>query len=641
MSENVYSGRYIQGRGDKKWLDLIDRSFGMLNSSPELPNMKMLYKSATDMFSEGFIWGNGWWMQNSYGFTLGAVPLLGPFWQRILQNSYDGFWKRIGDGKRIGYDDGIVRENDVRSLCAPDGCLGDCVTENAIVYRQGDGDWSSYDWFYEATAAGVVIETEILLFSRDTEQIGKYIPLMKRSLDFIEKTRAENGLFLVGPSCDLLAPSYGGSYDAKTDTVGKGYLTGVAVTYAAALRGFIELLKIAKETGMISEYQSRFDRCIEALPLLLTDEGYFCKSMDPDGTKHGVIGAEKYGYLSSVANVDAVASGIVDRAAAEKIYAAIAATPGIRPEGVICNNWPHLDDTINNYRTHSSAGNSFYFGSGDWVDGGCWGTVEGRAILTYLMLGKYDDAYKAAGWYMKWAEEYRMDAPLSQWGHNTNNPWQGENDDHTSCKQPVSVMVDNFASVTCLIRGLFEYRADADGLYIIPHVPDGIEEYIQNEPVWYAGHEIYIGYRSGGARPRASFTGRPAAVRDGAVFIPAKELCSLDKVYIRVDCSDEPLPMMFAPVSEKPSGDIRRLPEELKDIYRDCKKKSASAKDPLLAEQLRQIMLSCEAACARRRLPFDRHELRPMTEEKKEIITGAYDGAVKQLYQGLKYRDRG
>ena len=55
MSENVYSGRYIQGRGDKKWLDLIDRSFGMLNSSPELPNMKMLYKSATDMFSEGFI----------------------------------------------------------------------------------------------------------------------------------------------------------------------------------------------------------------------------------------------------------------------------------------------------------------------------------------------------------------------------------------------------------------------------------------------------------------------------------------------------------------------------------------------------------------------------------------------------------
>ena len=639
MSDNIYTGRHISGRGDGKWLELIDRSFDMLRSSPELPNLKMLYKSATDMFSEGFIWGTGWWIQNSYGFTLGAVPLLGPLWSRILQNSYDGFWKRIGDGKRIGYDSGVPsKDRDVRNLCAPDGSLGDCVSEDAIIYRQGDGDWSSYDWFYEATAAGVVMEAEILLFSRDLSEIRKYLPLMKRSLDFIEKTRAENGLFLVGPGCDLLAPSYGGSYDEKTDTVGKGYLTGVAVTYTSALKRYVELLKMAGDTESVSEYQARYERNIEALPQLLTDKGYFCKSMDPDGTMHGVYGAERYGYLCSVPNVDAVAAGILSRETEESVYQAIAAADGIRQAGVICNNYPHLDDTLMSYRNHTAGEHSLGWRSGDWVDGGCWGTVEGRALLAYLKLGKYDDAYRSASWYMKWAEEYRMDAPLSQWGKNTNNPWQKESDDHTECQRPVAVMIDNFASVTCLIRGLFEYRADADGLYIIPHIPDGIDEYIQNEPVWFGGCAIYAGYRRGSGMTRASLTGKPVRMRDGAVFIPAKALERGGRAYLRIDSSDEPLPMMFSPVCERPSGNIRRLPDEMKEIYRGCRKRLSSEKDPLAAMQLTEIMLSCEAANERRRLPFERHELRPMTDEKKEIIIGAYDGAVKELYKGLKYR---
>ena len=76
----TYNGQHIRGTGDTAWLELIDKSFSMLHSSPTLPNLKMLYKSATDHFSEGFIWGNGWWIQNSYGFTLGASPLLDPFW---------------------------------------------------------------------------------------------------------------------------------------------------------------------------------------------------------------------------------------------------------------------------------------------------------------------------------------------------------------------------------------------------------------------------------------------------------------------------------------------------------------------------------------------------------------------------------
>ena len=55
-----YEGKHIRGKGDAAWLELIDKSFSMLHSSPTLPNLKMLYKSATDHFSEGFIWGGYW-----------------------------------------------------------------------------------------------------------------------------------------------------------------------------------------------------------------------------------------------------------------------------------------------------------------------------------------------------------------------------------------------------------------------------------------------------------------------------------------------------------------------------------------------------------------------------------------------------
>ena len=170
---------FIRGSGNPERLKLIDDSFSMLRDSPLLPDLRMLYKSSSDMLSEGFIWGDGWWIQNSFGFTMGAVPLLDPFWSKILQNSYDAFWERIGDGNRIGADNGVPTHPNY-GYRAPDGSLGDCVKPGVgIIYRQGDGDVDSYDWFYEATAAGVLMEAEILLFDRRPEQIRAYRVISK------------------------------------------------------------------------------------------------------------------------------------------------------------------------------------------------------------------------------------------------------------------------------------------------------------------------------------------------------------------------------------------------------------------------------------------------------------------------------
>ena len=629
---------YTTGSGDPEKLRLVEQSFAMLHDSPTLPNLRMLYKSSTDMFSEGFIWGDGWWIQNSFGFTMGAIPLLDPFWSKILQNSYDAFWTRIGDGKRIGADNGVPTHPNY-GYRAPDGSLGDCVSRIGIIYRQGDGDVDSYDWFYEATAAGVLMEAEILLFDRRPEQILKYLPLIRRSLDHIESARAENGLFLVGPSANLLAPSYGGSPADEDGTPQKGYLTGLSVTTAAALKKCAALCRMVGDGETAAEYERRLERTLSALPALLTDEGYFVKSMDPDGTKHGVYGADRYGYLEGVCNVDAAAWGVVGSELSRSICEKIASVPGIRPAGILCTNYPHLDDTLPAYRNRSSEPHSLGWRSGDWVDGGCWATVEGRAILAYLKTGAYEDAFRAAGVYMKWAEEYRQDAPMSQWGFNTNNPWQQENDDHTVCQHPVSVMIDNFAPVTCLLRGLFGWDADENGLVVRPQIPGDITELRQHVPVVFGGCSIYAAYTGGDGPLAATLNGVPIpAEEDGCVRIPASLLPRGTEVCLTLDRSGAASALSVDELKRDDAltGDYAGLPDDLAVICRECSSALDAETDPLRAARLREILSAAEVAALRRRLPFDRHELRPMTEEKISQIMNLYDQTVRELYEGLR-----
>lgn len=630
MKTDDFRGKYIRGTGDTEYLRLIDESFAMLQTSCVLPHLKMLYKSETDMFGEGFLWGNGWWIQNSYGFALGAAPLLDPLWFGKLQNSYDAFWNRIGDGKRIGSDSGVAEPGSMYALCPPDGSLGDAVFPVGIVYRQGDGDFNSYDWFYEAAAAGVVIQTELLLFDRRPEQLKKYIPLLWRSLNFVERTRAENDLFLVGASANLLAPSWGGSYNKETGEIGKAYLTGISVTYSAALIRFIELLRMTGDKAGEEICRARLERNLAALPQLLTEEGYFVKSMDPDGTKHGVYGADEYGYLESVCNVDAIAGGVVSGETAESIYRKLASVPGIRPAGVLCTNYPHLDDTPPCYKNHTKGPDSFGFRSGDWVDGGCWCTVEGRAVLAYLKLGKYRDAYRACRVYMDWAEEYRQDAPLSQWGFNTNNPWQKENDEHTVCQYPVAVMIDNFAAVTCLLRGLFDYRAEAEGLRLTVQMPDTIETYIQSVPVRFGGCEIYLSYRKS-ENLSAELDGKQLTCSGNEIFIPAERLCAGKRVFLTINGAEPAVPSAKETFPDAaPDG----LGEKTASIYAECVSLLKTETEPMRRRMLEEILASCTAAAERRRLPFDRHTLRPMTEDRRTQIIDAYDKTAETLYEG-------
>jgi hypothetical protein len=488
-----YKGKYCSGTGDADFLRLIDESFAFFHPNPVVPNLTMIYNADWDTFTEGAGWG-AWWIQNSYGFSYAATPFLQEPWFSTLQRSWDLFWDNQGDGVRKGgWGDGTP--NQLSELVAPDGGLGDTAAPGKIIYKQGDGDVKMHDWFYEATAACLVMQAEILLVNRDKAALEHYLPKMERACNFIERTRdPKNNLFLVGPACNLLAPSYGG-VKMPDGTFGKGYLTGVSITYLAALDRMIEIYKMIGNQEKLAEFEHRQKITRESLSQLMAPAGYFVKSVEPGGTKHGVLGQKQFGYLEGTVNADAVALRVVDKKASEKIYNQIAGFTEIRPFDFLLTNAPGLDDTYPAWGRTSGKGLEGFWTFGDWVNGGVWGTVEGRAILMYYRLGKFEDIRRSANRAMKWAKDFRMDAPWSQRGENTSNPWSDKGKFRVG---GVAVMVDNFAIPAATIRGLFDYDYKSDRLIIRPRVPGSIKLYQQKEPVRFGEKKLFLSCNNGG-----------------------------------------------------------------------------------------------------------------------------------------------
>ena len=645
-----YKGNYCEGEGDVDFLRLIDESFAFFHPNPTVPNITMVYKPEWDTFTEGAGWG-AWWIQNSYGFSYAATPFLQEPWISILQGSWDLFWDNQGDGKRKGlWGDG--EPNALSELIAPDGCLGDAAAPGRIAFRQGDGNVKIHDWFYEATAAGVVMQSEILLVSRDLKAIMKYLPNMERSCDFIEKTRDNtNNLFLVGPACNLLAPSYGG-VKQPDGSFGKGYLTGLSITYLAALDRMVELYKLIGDNVKIAEYTHRQKITRESLPKLMTSEGYFVKSMEQGGLKHGVPGQQKFGYLEGVANADAVALRVVDDKTSENIYKKIEAFPAIRPFDFLLTNAPGLDDTYWNYGNATGKGMGGINEFGSWVNGGVWGTVEGRAILMYYRLGKFEDIRRSASRAMRWAKDFRMDAPWSQQGDNSHNVWSDSGKFRVG---GVAVMIDNFAIPAATIRGLFDCDYRSDRLILRPRVPGSITHYTQKEPIRFGEKKLYLSCSNGGPKVKIiMINGKAIKTKSpDEVILRYNELPADAKIEIITEggwpneAPTTTYPAVPALISTKSTTEpaLTKLPESLKKTYRvlsEMKKLLAVEPD---AENERAFVLaalkSCEDYLVRTSMDPGPGYYRPITAERKEGIIKFYEQTALFMYNGFTKRMTG
>lgn len=639
----VYNGKYCSGEGDTDFLRLIDESFAFFHSNPVVPNLTMIYNSEWDTFTEGAGWG-AWWIQNSYGFSYAVTPFLQEPWFSILQNSWDLFWDNQGDGVRKGlWGDGTP--NQLSELVAPDGGLGDTAAPGKIIYKQGDGDVKMHDWFYEATAACLVMQSEILLVNRDKKALEHYLPKMERACNFIERARdPKNNLFLVGPACNLLAPSYGG-VKQPDGTFGKGYLTGVTITYLAALDRMIEIYKFSENKEKLSEFEHRQKITRESLNLLLAPAGYLVKSVEPGGVKHGVLGQKQFGYLEGTVNADAVALRVVDTKTSEKIYNQIASFPAIRPFDFLLTNAPGLDDTYRAWGKSSGKELDGFWTFGDWVNGGVWGTVEGRAILMYYRLGKFEDVRRSANRAMKWAKDFRMDAPWSQQGENTSNPWSDKGKFKVG---GVSVMVDNFAIPAATIRGLFDYDYRSDRLIIRPRIPGSVTQYKQNEPVRFGEKKLFFSCTNGGSKiSSVKVNGKEIPVDNfDEIALFYNDLPMEAQIEITTNSGVEPelqtsvYPVNPALIADHPVS--AKMPDSLAKpylIFSEMKKQLATLPgcDIELA-YLNEAIQSFENCRIRETLETGPGYFRAITPERKKGINQFYEQSALTMFKGFENR---
>ncbi len=455
-------GKFVTGEGDAEYLALLDACYRMMWPDGEFQNLSMLYSPAWNGFVEGPTWG-AWWIQNSYGPTYCGLPFFVEPYRTFVQNAQDLWFDQMGDGKRKGVHDWV----------APDGCLCDAAAPNWVIYKQGDGNIGIHDWGVEFTAAGVVMQAELLLISRDLRDIGRYLPKLERCAEFIESRRdPNNDLFLAGPAGNLLAPSYAG-YRKPDGSYGMGYLVGLSVTYIAALDRLSELERLAGRPVQAGRYAERAKRARRGLARVTTDEGYLIKALDPDGTRHGVYGAAKHGYLEAVCNHDAVAFHVVSEDQARRIYSKLQSTPGLRPHGVIITNYPSLDDM------YTEPTGLWQFGT--WVNGGHWTTCEARMLLADLRMGGYAAARRSLEHIMGFARAFRTDNPLVQFGAAVYQP-----------QHPINCVYDTWGAPLGMLRGLFEYLYSAETLTLIPHIPPGIQRLEQRFPAVWGGKRLYL-----------------------------------------------------------------------------------------------------------------------------------------------------
>ena len=142
------------------------------------------------------------------------------------------------------------------------------------------------------------MQSEMLLISRNTSAIAHFMPLFLRTCSMLEGRRhAQTGYttFLTGPGSNLLAPSFGGGPNGSWS-----YLSGVSVTYTAALNRLIELSKLV-DHPMLKTLIHRRDLNLAGIKKYFTTSGpesevagheksYLVMSREPtSGVLHGKV----------------------------------------------------------------------------------------------------------------------------------------------------------------------------------------------------------------------------------------------------------------------------------------------------------------------------------------------------------------
>jgi len=569
----TYQGKWVEGVGDVRSLELIDKAFDSIGVSAEMANLAMFYKRDWD----GLVLSNtawpGWWVQNTYGGSYGMMPFLEEPYATWMKNAQELWFREMADGKRP----------DANGYVAPDGSLCDCtlifrnggrdlgfghfgwphstdpindgqIKMKATYYRQGDAGHQSNDWGIGFTAAGLVMECERLLVSRDLEATRRQLPQLKRVAAFLDSRRdTKTNLLKGGKGSNLLAPAFHGYVDAdgKPQLV---YLTELSVNYCAALIRLAEVCDMVGEKQEANGYRATAEKVRAALPSMMDDQGSFIMFEDPDGIKHGVFGAEKHGYFEATPNHDAVCMGVVDDAAAKRIIQRMVSIKELAPHELIITNYPAYDET-----GYPTGGLMTY---GVWVHGGHWSTCQGRMNVACLRVNEFDHPFRSWDRMCKLMQNFRADAPMGNFGES---PWGNQ------LGRPHNTVIDNWGVSAGLIRGLFEYDYGADGLRVRPHLPPGITRYAQKKVVMFGETKVYLTVSGNGKVTSARANGQDCPV-DAEGWIDLKGLKQSPVVTVEIICGNAKAQGAWKPQKKRPlvfpnDPELWSVPEHLANKY--------------------------------------------------------------------------
>jgi len=612
-----FEGRFFAGAGDVEYLELLDISARMFHPDPEFQNVAMLYTPAWNGLIEGPTW-DAWWIQNSYGPTYCVLPFATEPLRTFIQNAQNLWFDQMGDGKTLRPFKNWTGSYD---WVPPDGCLCDAARPGWFVAKQGDGRVAIHDWGMEFTAAGMLMQAELLLIDRDPDAIRSFLPKLERCANFIETRRdPKNNLFLAGPAGNLLAPSYAG-WKRPDGTFDKAYLAGLSITYIAGLDRLIELEKLADQPDKVTLYSQRRDLARKGLPLVTTDEGYFIKSLDPDGTRHGVYGASKHGYFEASPNHDAICFDVIDDEQAHRIYAKLASIPGLRPHDLIIANCPSLDDMYEQLK------NIWMFGT--WVNGGHWSTCEARMIMAYYRLGRFEDARRAMKKILSYARRFRMDNPLTEFGNNVYQP-----------DRPINLCYDTLGPPAAMIRGLFGCKYGAEGLTLVPRIPPGITALDQALPIRFGSKKLYMSTTGNGPISAVLVNEKPWKHFDaGSVFLPFDEVPERANVQIVMGGAK---PRETAPV-ERVRVSTASMPAEMAALEGKARR-FAILHDKLTEAGMgdgyeaghAKLAADCVWAIKSRMELLEKGELARLPEKSQTAADQSYVDAARNLAEGLE-----
>ncbi len=489
------------GAGSESFAALLnDTAAAFFGGLPRLADDKL------KLLVEGGKW-QGCWSQNYFGMYC-ATPLLEGKLLDYHENTLEAFFDLQGDGRRT----------DMKGFTAPEGALPEYLAlwngfpEPRYKNDESSGLAAEFDFWVEGSAASVISLCDLLLARLDREKVARYLPGIEKALQWLlSRKDPATGLLQVGPAGTLIERAYGATYRRK-GVADPGLPAGCAVNTVRALKLAAELELLMGRKEQAAAYRREAAELAQAIELLVEEDSYLINYLDADGLRHGVFGAERFGYFEGTANIDGAAWGIL---APDRARRTLMKLKNLSPTPLAVSVWPIRDDAHYSYQKNDPA----YGGAGSHWNGAAWFSSQARYLLALLKNGLFAEAQAVGKAMLAVHDSGTMRDVMDDYGRQApgaNNP-----------EKSGTFYIDGFGAFAGLLRGLFEVEYLASGVALLPHLPEEIGSYVQHVPFFRGGKRILPRVTGCGNTVReARVNGEPcdAPFREGRFFFPGETL---------------------------------------------------------------------------------------------------------------------